>query len=69
MAVYHSPVGLDLNLQHLCVFSIAKAVKDQTTSRTLGPIQRNVLVARRQLGLQGATMPDRAVLLSSRSTA
>jgi hypothetical protein len=61
----HPPVSFDLNSQHLCVFGTRNAVEGQTACRALGLVQRSVLVAGGQLGLQRAPVPGGAALLSS----
>ena len=68
MAVYHPPVGLDLNLQNLRVFCINKVVKRQATLGALSLVQRSVLVACGQLRLHGAPVSGGSVLLSSWAT-
>ena len=55
MAVNHTPVSFDLNLQHLCVFGTSKAIEGQAARRALGLIQRNVLVAIYNSGAQAMT--------------
>lgn len=61
----HPPVSFDLNFQHLCVCGTRNAMEGQTACRALGFVQRSVLVADGQLGLQSAPVPGGAALLSS----
>ena len=68
MTVDHTPVGLDLNLQHLGIFRINKAVKRQAALRALCLVQRCVLMTCGQLRLHAAPMTGSTVLLSSWTT-
>ena len=68
MAMYHTPVGLDLNLQHLRILRIAKPVECQSAFWALGLVQCHVLVASGQLCLHGAPVSGGSVLLSPWTT-
>jgi len=65
VAVNNAPIGLDLDLQHLKVVGAGKLFEGQPALRTLRLLQNNILVARIQVGFNGASVADHAALLSA----
>jgi len=65
VAVNNTPISLDLNLQYLGVFGAGKLFEGQTTFGTLRLLQNNIFMALGEMGFNGATMANRATLLST----
>ena len=64
----HAPVGLDLDLHHLAVFSTGEGAEAQTAIRTSGCVNLDELVARGQVRLHRASVTPCAALMPPRCT-
>ena len=65
MAVNNTPIGLDLDLQYLCIFGAGKLFEGQAALRAMRLLQNHILMALTEFVFNSATVAGAADLLSA----